>query len=77
MDIRVEQVAADATYPLRNRVLRPYLTLAEMRPQPTSANRMRRLVTKGLVMNIPGVSTAGKYSRSPLCKGLRHFSALR
>ena len=32
--------------------------LAEMRPQPTSANRMRRSVTKGLVMNIgPGVST--------------------
>jgi predicted GNAT family N-acyltransferase len=34
VDIRVEQVAAEKTYPLRNRVLRPYLSLAEMRPQP-------------------------------------------
>lgn len=34
MDIRVEQVPAERTYPLRQRVLRPYLTLAEMKPLP-------------------------------------------
>lgn len=34
MEIRVETVAPEATFPLRNRVLRPYLTPAQMRPQP-------------------------------------------
>jgi predicted GNAT family N-acyltransferase len=34
MDIKVEAVAPEATYPLRHRVLRPYLAFEEMRPQP-------------------------------------------
>jgi GNAT superfamily N-acetyltransferase len=34
MDIKVAAVAPEVTYPLRNRALRPYLTLEEMKPQP-------------------------------------------
>lgn len=34
MDIKIEAVAPDVTYPLRHRVLRPYLAFEEMRPQP-------------------------------------------
>ena len=33
MEIKVEAVAPEVTYPLRHRVLRPYLTFEEMKPQ--------------------------------------------